>query len=177
MHGSMDLPLLPPFARWLLWEYADVAAHAEGGITPSRQVLVRSKMVTNWGGRHRGAASHLPFNHTESTHKCTASIRAEPFTQTRVDEPTSVKSVCNLPALKFGNRIPSLRFNSSVTADLRSEQQLEKMLFSIRHPPTSVSLSECSPVMQLLCNVWRHILFYLMVPSGFPRVFHHDGYL
>lgn len=144
----MDLPLLPPFARWLLWEYADVATHAEGGITPSRQVLARSKLVTNWDGRHRGAASHLPFNHTESTHKRTASIRAEPFTQTRIDGPTSVKSVCHLPTLKFGNRIISLRFTSSVTVDLRSEQQPEKMLFSIRPPPTSVFLSECSP----LCN-------------------------
>lgn len=151
INGFTPFSCFSPMAALDAGVHADVAAHAEGGITPSQQVLRQAKTVTNLGGVRDaggGAASHLPSNHTESTHKFRASIRAEPFMQTRGNGQSSVKTLCDLPMLDFGNRIASLRFISAVAEDLRFEQQPEKYDISEKDcflhfaPLTSVSLSE-----------------------------------
>lgn len=150
-----------------------MATHAEGGITPSRQVLRRSKMVTNWVGwggvvdTAGGAATHLPSKHSESTQTHTIRFRKH-GKWTNVCQVTFFFATCLYLNLEIGFRRSRRQKISALNSSLRNMIYIERRCFSPFPPCFPVGML---PVIQLLCNVWTHLLFYLMVPGISDKAF------
>lgn len=141
------------------WDYTE----------PTGAPAVQDGDKLGWGGvgdTAGGVASHLPSNHTESTHKLTPAIRAGPFTQTLCD--LEIGSLhCALSPLWQKNS----DLNWEIWYIVWERWYIEKRCFSPFFPSHICFPVGMLPVMQLHCNVWRNILFHLMVPGISDKAF------
>lgn len=170
----------------------DVAAHAESWITPRRTRFLRSDRCSGgpsrgprWWQMGGGGGPHFSHPISLSQHGSSRCRSGPPavYANTR-----KLANVCEVTCLLgFGNiawlckcGIPSLCLWCD--RNLRSEQQLSlssrrnriywgKMLFFPPFSPSHLFPCQNPPIIQLLCNVCRHILFNLISDKAFRGCF------